>query len=86
VRQSDVARETASDDLASYFHGQGWLAEFPVGRATYSVTVEMFWYNPSDPSQIEGRATYAIENYSIQLHFEDQSIYLRTDSSCHSPR
>jgi hypothetical protein len=86
VRQSDVAQEMASDDLASYFHGQGWLAEFPVGRATYSVTVEMFWYDPFDPNRIEGRATYAIENYSIQLHFEDQSIYLRTAPDCHSSR
>ena len=86
VRQSDVAQEMASDDLASYFHGQGWLAEFPVGRATYSVTVEMYWYDPSDPNQIEGRATYAIENYSIQLHSDGQDTYLRTASVCHSPR
>jgi hypothetical protein len=85
VRQSDVAREMASDDLASYFHGQGWLAEFPLGRTSYSVTVEMFWYDPSNPNQIEGRVTYAIENYSIQLHFNGQDTYLRTASVCHSP-
>jgi hypothetical protein len=86
VSQSELARELASDDLASYFHGQGWLAEFPVSRATYTVTVEMFWYDPADPTRIEGKATHAIENYSIQLHYNGEATYLRTASVCHSPR
>jgi hypothetical protein len=86
VRQSDIAREMASDDLATYFHGQGWLAEFPVGRATYSATVEMLWYDPSHADHLEGRATHAIEHFSIQLHFNGEATYLCTASVCHSPR
>jgi hypothetical protein len=86
VRQSEIAREVARDDLASYFHGHGWMAEFPVARATYSATVEMLWYDPVDPARVEGRATHAIEHFSIQLHVNGDAIYARTAPVCHSPR
>src|SRR5690606_27071203 len=67
VRHSPTTRATASDDLASYFNGQGWLAGFPLTRATYSVTVEMLWYDPADPSQVEGTALHEVEHFAVFL-------------------
>ena len=36
VRRSAMTRAMATDQLASYFNGQGWLAGFPLSRETYS--------------------------------------------------
>ncbi len=86
VRRSGMTRMVANDRLASYFNGQGWLAGFPLARATYSVTVEMVWYDPVDPRQIEGRATHAIEHFSIVLRHNGETMQSRTSSVCRSPR
>jgi len=86
VRRSGMTRMVANDKLASYFNGQGWLAGFPLARATYSVTVEMVWYDPDDPRQIEGRATHAIEHFSIVLRHNGETMQSRTSSVCRAPR
>ena len=86
VRRSGMTRMVANDRLASYFNGQGWLAGFPLARATYSVSVEMVWYDPVDPRQIEGRATHAIEHFSIVLRHNGETLQGRTSSVCGSPR
>jgi hypothetical protein len=86
VRRSAMTRTMASDKLASYFNGQGWLAAFPLSRATYSVTVEMVWYDPEDPRQIEGRATHAIEHFSVLLRHNGEVMHGRTSGVCRSPR
>lgn len=86
VRQSETARELASDDLASYFSGQGWLAEFPLSRATYSVSVEMLWYDPHDADRVEGRAAHAIEHFTILLRRDGETMHGRTSSVCRPPR
>ncbi|MGH2615966.1 MAG: hypothetical protein ACRDJC_12050 [Thermomicrobiales bacterium] len=86
VKRSGTTRELATDDLASYFNGQGWLAEFPLSRATYSVSVEMLWYDPDDSRRIEGRATHAIEHFSILLRHDGETMHGRTASVCRAPR
>ena len=86
VRRSETARELANDDLASYFDGQGWLAEFPVSRATYAVSVEMLWYHPEDADRVEGRATHAIEHFTILMRHEGETMHGRTSSVCRAPR
>jgi hypothetical protein len=86
VRRSAMTRTMATDQLASYFNGQGWLAGFPLARATYTVSVEMVWFDPGDPRQIEGRATHAIEHFSILMRHNGEVIHGRTSSVCRSPR
>lgn len=89
VRQGEIARDHASDNLASYFSGQGWLAEFPVyvSRATYEVEVEMLWYDPDDPSRIDGRAVHGVEYFLMVLRHQGESWSGRTaQSECHAPR
>ncbi len=86
VRRSETARELASDDLASYFNGQGWLAEFPVSRATFSVSVEMLWYDSKDAHRVEGRATHAIEHFTILMRHDGETMHGRTSSVCRAPR
>ena len=85
VRRSGMTRTMATDKLASYFNGQGWLAGFPLARATYSVTVEMVWYAPDDPRQIEGRATHEVEYFSIVLRHNGETMRGHTSSVCGSP-
>jgi hypothetical protein len=85
VRRSGMTRTMATDKLASYFNGQGWLAGFPLARATYSVTVEMVWYDPEDPRQIEGRATHEVEYFSIILRHNGETMRGHTSSVCGSP-
>jgi hypothetical protein len=86
VRRSAMTRTVATDQLASYFNGQGWLAGFPLTRETYSVSVEMVWYDPDDPRQIEGRSTHAIEHFLIVLRHNGETTHGRTSSVCRSPR
>jgi hypothetical protein len=86
VRRSGTVRAVASDDLASYFNGQGWLAEFPLTRATYSATVEMLWYDPYDSLLVEGRATHAVEHYTILMRHNGEVLHGRTASVCRAPR
>ena len=86
VRRSALTRTMATDELASYFNGQGWLAGFPLARATYSVSVEMVWFDPENPRQIEGRATHAIEHFSILLRHNGETMHGRTSSVCRPPR
>lgn len=86
VRHSAMTRTVATDKLATYFNGQGWLAGFPLTRATYSVSVEMVWYGPEDPLRIEGRATHEIEHFSIVMRYNGETLHGRTSSSCRSPR
>ncbi len=85
VRRSAMTRTMATDKLASYFNGQGWLAGFPLARATYSVSVEMVWYAPDDPRRIEGRATHAVEHFSIVLRHNGETKQGHTSSVCGSP-
>ena len=86
VRRSAMMHTMATDKLASYFHGQSWLAAFPLARASYSVSVEMVWYDPVDPRRIEGRATHEIEHFSIVLRHNGEVMHGRTSSVCRSPR
>jgi hypothetical protein len=86
VRRSAMTRTMATDKLASYFNGQGWLAGFPLARATYSVSVEMVWFDPEDPRQVEGRATHVIEHFSVVLRYNGETKHGRTSSLCRSPR
>lgn len=89
VRQSAINRDSASDNLASYFSGQGWLAEFPmsVSRATYEVEVEMIWYAPDDPQRIEGRAVHGVEYFMMVLRHHGEARSGRTaQAECHAPR
>jgi hypothetical protein len=86
VRRSETARELASDDLASYFSGQGWLAEFPITRATYAVSVEMLWYDPEDSARVQGRATHALEHFMILMRHDGEIMHGRTSSVCRPQR
>ena len=86
VRRSAMTRTMATDKLASYFNGQGWLAGFPLARATYSVSVEMVWFDPENPRQVEGRATHVIEHFSVVLRHNGETMHGRTSSLCRSPR
>lgn len=87
VRQGDIALDHASDNLASYFGGQGWLAEFPVSRATYEVEVEMIWYDPDDPQRIEGRSVHGVEYFAMVVRHHGESWNGRTaQSRCRAPR
>jgi hypothetical protein len=86
VRRSGMPRALASDQLASYFNGEGWLAEFPLSRATYSVSVEMIWYDPHDPHRVEGRATHEIEHFTMVLRYNGETTHGRTSSVCRAPR
>jgi hypothetical protein len=85
VRRSATTRMMANDKLASYFNGQDWLAGFPLARATYSVSVEMIWFDPQDPHRIEGRATHAIEHFSIVLRHNGETMQGHASSVCGSP-
>jgi hypothetical protein len=85
VRRGDLAYALASDDLATYFNGHGWLARFPVSRATYSVIVEMLWYDPTDPARVEGTATHAIEHFMVVLRHEGETMRGRTSALCSFP-
>jgi len=62
------------------------LVAFPLARATYSVSVEMVWYAPDDPRRIEGRATHAIEHFSIVLRHNGETMHGHVSSVCGSPR
>ena len=86
VRRSAMTRTMATDQLASYFNGQGWLAGFPLARATYSVSVEMVWFDPDDPRRIEGHATHTIEHFLVVLRHNGETMHGRTSSLCRSPR
>jgi hypothetical protein len=86
VRRSAIARDQASESLASYFNGEGWLAGFPVSHATYHVTVEMLWYAPDDPDVIDGRAIHGIEYFTIFLRHNGEVFHGRTASVCSAPR
>jgi len=86
VRRSGIPRALASDQLASYFDGQGWLAKFPLSRATYSVSVEMLWYDPDDPTRVEGRAIHEIEYFSTVIRYEGEATNGRTSTVCRAPR
>jgi hypothetical protein len=86
VRRSAMTRTMATDKLASYFNGEGWLAAFPLARATYSVSIEMVWFDPVDPARIEGRATHAIEHFSVLLRHNGEVMHGRTAGVCRSPR
>jgi hypothetical protein len=86
VRRSATTKAVASDGLASYFNGQGWLAGFPLSRATYSVTVEMLWYNPADSREVEGRAMHVIEHFMVVLRHHGETMTGRTSSVCRAPR
>ena len=86
VCRSAMTRTTANDQLASYFNGQDWLAGFPLARETYSVSVEMVWFDPEDPRQVEGRATHVIEHFSVVLRHNGETMHGRTSSVCRSPR
>ena len=86
VRRSGMPRALASDQLASYFNGEGWLAEFPLSRATYSVSVEMIWYDPRDPQRIEGRSTHEVEYFTVVLRHNGETTHGRTSSVCRAPR
>jgi hypothetical protein len=86
VRRGSTARELASDELASYFQGEGWLTRFPLSRATYSVTVEMLWYDPFDAHRVEGMATHAIEHFLTLMRFRGEQIQGRTANVCRGPR
>jgi hypothetical protein len=86
VRQSETARELATDDLASYFDGEGWLAQFPLSGATYSVAVTMLWYDPEDPAQVEGQAIHEIEYFNVILRHQGEVFHGRTGSVCRAPR
>jgi hypothetical protein len=86
VRRSAIFRDLASDDLASYFDGQGWLAAFPVSRGTYAVNVDMLWYDPDDPLSVEGRASHAIEYFIVILRHQGEVSHGRTASACGAPR
>ncbi len=85
VRRSGMTRTVATDKLASYFNGQDWLAAFPLARGTYSVAVEMVWFDPDDPRRIEGRATHTIEHFSIVLRHDGETMQGHTSSVCDSP-
>jgi hypothetical protein len=85
VRRGAMTRTIATDQLASYFNGQGWLAGFSLARATYAVSVEMVWYDPDDPRRIEGRATHTIEHFLIVLRHNGETRHGRTSSVCRSP-
>ncbi len=86
VKRSGTMRAMATDDLASYFNGQGWLAGFPLSRATYSVSVEMLWYDPEETHRVEGRSTHAIEHFMILLRHDGETMHGRTASACSAPR
>jgi hypothetical protein len=86
VRRGAMTRTMATDQLASYFNGRDWLAGLPLTHATYSVSVEMVWYAPDDPSRIEGRATHAVEHFSILLRHNGQTIQDHMSGDCRSPR
>jgi hypothetical protein len=86
VRRSGTVRAMASDNLATYFNGQGWLAAFPLSRTTYTATVEMLWYDPADPLRVVGVARHAIEHYSILLRYDGEVAHGRTSSVCRAPR
>lgn len=87
VRQSAIMRDTASDNLASYFSGEGWLAPFPVSRATYEAEVEMLWYAPDNPQRIEGRAVHGVEYFVMVLRHHGEAWSGRTARlECHAPR
>jgi hypothetical protein len=86
VRRGAITRTIATDQLASYFNGQDWLAGFPLTRATYTVSVEMVWYAPDDPRRIEGRATHAIEHFSILLRHNGKTIQDHMSDDCRSLR
>jgi hypothetical protein len=86
VRRSDIARDLATDELASYFDGQGWLAQFPLSQATYAVAVTMFWYDPAEPSQVEGRAIHEIEYLNVILRHQGEVFHGRTGAVCGAPR
>jgi hypothetical protein len=86
VRRSGMPRDLANDQLASYFDGEGWLAEFPLSRATYSVSVEMIWYDPHSPDRVEGRATHEIEHFTLVFRHDGETRHGRTSSVCRAPR
>lgn len=86
VKHSATTRAIASDDLASYFNGQGWLAGFPLSRATYGVTVEMLWYDPADSHRVEGKATHEIEHFAVILRHDGETRHGRTSAVCSGPR
>lgn len=86
VRRSQVFRDLATDDLASYFNGQGWLAAFPVSRGTYAVKVDMLWFVPAEPFRVEGRASHAIEYFIVILRHQGEVSHGRTAAHCGAPR
>jgi hypothetical protein len=86
VRRGETARQLANDALASYFNGEGWLAEFPLSRATYAVSVEMLWYDPENADRVEGRAAHAIEHYTILMRHDGVTTPGRPAAVCRSPR
>jgi hypothetical protein len=85
VRRSPTTRAIASDDLATYFNGQGWLAGFPLTRASFSVTVEMLWYDPADSRHVEGTALHAVEHYAVFLRHDGETLIGRTAPECRAP-
>jgi hypothetical protein len=85
VRRGPITRALASDDLASYFNGQGWRAGFPLALATFSVTVEMLWYDPADPRRVEGTALHEVEHFAVFLRHDGDTIIGRTASKCRAP-
>lgn len=86
IRRSATMRATATDQLASYFNGQGWLAGFPLSRAAYRATVEMLWYDPENSRHIEGRALHSVEHYSLVFRRDGETLTGRTGSVCQALR
>jgi hypothetical protein len=86
VRRSAIVTMMANDDRASYFDGRGWVVGFPFSRATYTVTIEMLWYDPTDSRLIEGRALHAVDHYLVVLRANGETTGGRTSGVCRSPR
>lgn len=85
VRRSPITRDFANDNLASYFEGIGWLAEFPVARGAYSASVEMLWYAPTDLERVEGSAVHGVEYFLVFLRHNDDVSNGRTSNVCSPP-
>lgn len=85
VAASDVRRDTATDQTATYFGGEGWIAGFLTTGVAYNVGVEMLWFDPAAPGTITGRVQAVVDRYAVLVHTPSGVTQHGVHSLCRAP-
>lgn len=85
VAASDVRRDTATDQTATYFGGEGWIAGFLTTGVAYNVGVEMLWFDPAAQETVTGRVQAVVDRYALLVHTPSDIVDHGVHSLCRAP-